>query len=72
MQNLTWTLNWDDKCVFFVCLLDIPASEDRKREAYRQKITECIDRAETLKGLVDQEKGTVEFILFYFNLDESS
>ena len=40
-------------------LLDIPANEERKREAYRQKITECIDRAEKLKVLVNQEKGTV-------------
>lgn len=41
-----------------ICL-DIPATEERKRDAYRQKITECIDRAEKLKDLVNQEKGTV-------------
>ncbi|CAM4866317.1 unnamed protein product [Rotaria socialis] len=35
---------------------DIPSSEERKRAAYRQKITECIDRAEKLKDLIQQEK----------------
>ncbi len=38
-------------------MLDIPSSEDRKREAYRQKIAECIDRAEKLKDLIEQQKG---------------
>jgi queuine/archaeosine tRNA-ribosyltransferase len=58
--------------VDFMCLLDIPTSEDRKREAYRQKIAECIDRAEKLKDLIDQQKGTVEFILFHSNFNEHS
>lgn len=44
----------------FELLLDIPTSEDRKREAYRQKIAECIDRAEKLKDLIDREKGIVK------------
>ncbi|CAF2425289.1 unnamed protein product [Rotaria sp. Silwood2] len=34
----------------------IPSSDERKRAAYRQKITECIDRAEKLKDLIQQEK----------------
>lgn len=55
-----------------MCLLDIPTSEDRKREAYRVKIAECIDRAEKLKDLIDQQKGTVEFILFHSNFNEHS
>jgi hypothetical protein len=44
--------------------LDIPSSEERKRAAYREKITECIDRAEKLKELIQQEKGITDvFIL---------
>ncbi|UJR23451.1 hypothetical protein I4U23_026455 [Adineta vaga] len=44
---------------------DIPSTEERKRTAYREKITECIDRAEKLKDLIDQQKGivTITFIL---------
>jgi hypothetical protein len=45
-------------------LLDIPSSEDRKREAYRQKIAECIDRAEKLKDLVEQQKGIEDYFHF--------
>jgi hypothetical protein len=47
-------------------LLDIPSSEERKRAAYRQKITECMDRAEELKVLIEQKKG----IQNYFHLEE--
>ncbi|CAF0851102.1 unnamed protein product [Rotaria sp. Silwood1] len=36
---------------------EIPSSDERKRAAYRQKITECMDRAEKLKDLIQQEKG---------------
>jgi hypothetical protein len=45
-------------------LLDIPTSDDRKREAYRQKIAECIDRAEKLKDLIEQQKGISNFFSF--------
>jgi len=47
-------------------LLDFPSSEERKRAAYRQKITECMDRAEKLKDLIEQNKG----IANYFHLEE--
>jgi len=47
-------------------LLDFPSSEERKRAAYRQKITECMDRAEKLKDLIEQNKG----IENYFHLEE--
>ncbi|CAF1226817.1 unnamed protein product [Rotaria magnacalcarata] len=43
---------------------DVPSSEERKRAAYRQKITECIDRAEKLKDLIQQEKGIEDCFLF--------
>jgi len=45
-------------------LLDIPTSDDRKREAYRQKIAECIDRAEKLKDLIEQQKGISNLFSF--------
>ncbi len=45
-------------------LLDIPSTEDRKREAYRLKIAECIDRAEKLKDLVEQQKGIEDYFHF--------
>ena len=54
-------------CYFKVRLssyVDIPSSEERKRNAYRQKITECIDRAEKLKDLVEQQKGIVMLLFF--------
>lgn len=40
--------------------IEIPTNDERKRDAYRQKITECMDRAEALKNLIDQQKGTNE------------
>ncbi len=52
-------------CIY---LLDIPLSDDRKREAYRQKIAECIDRAEKLKDLIEQQKGIAD----YFHLEKKS
>ncbi|CAF3538201.1 unnamed protein product [Rotaria sordida] len=42
--------------IFHIDLLEIPSNDERKRAAYRQKITECIDRAEKLKDLIQQEK----------------
>jgi hypothetical protein len=49
--------------------LDIPPSDDRKREAYRQKIAECMDRAEKLKDLIEQQKGIGNYFhLFSFFL----
>ncbi|CAF0750564.1 unnamed protein product [Adineta steineri] len=35
---------------------EIPMSEERKRTAYQQKITECMDRAEKLKEFIEQKK----------------
>ena len=40
----------------FFYWLDIPSSEERKRAAYREKITECMNRAEQLKDLLQQER----------------
>ena len=37
--------------------LDIPLTEERKRAAYREKITEYMERAEQLKELMQQQKG---------------
>jgi hypothetical protein len=48
--------------VFYIHLLDIPSNEERKRAAYREKITECIDRAEKLKELIEQQKGIFDSI----------
>ncbi|CAF3847705.1 unnamed protein product, partial [Adineta steineri] len=35
---------------------EIPMTEERKRTAYQQKITECMDRAEKLKESIEQKK----------------
>ena len=49
---------------FYICVLDIPLSEGRKRTAYQQKITEYMDRAEKLKDLIQQEKGRRDYFPF--------
>jgi hypothetical protein len=48
-----------DRFSFCSFRLDIPMNEERKRTAYREKITECINRAEQLKEFVQQQKGRI-------------
>lgn len=52
----------------FAYSLEIPSSEERKRAAYRQKITECMDRAEKLKQLLEQEKGINDHTYFWVGI----
>jgi hypothetical protein len=49
----------------YIHLLEIPSNEERKRAAYREKITECINRAEQLKDLLEQQKGISLNFFFY-------
>lgn len=46
--------------------LEIPTSEERKRSAYRQKIEECMNRAEKLKDLIKQQQKSSLNISFSF------